>query len=282
MDSLTLFYDSIEIERLKYLYPLIRNAMTVFESNADDGAQTVMVQTVDELATMAEELNNSDESGEMTVLVDADAFNEAGNNFGLASRLQNLVESGLVTFQSVPSLNNSMVVTDNHVASIVSVGDEFITVKSDAPDDMEAANDYLATLNEVAEEATLEAPSYNTITAQMREEFGDEMAEQFESVFESYDFADGNGIGVVLVALAAHNDELLYDISEFASETGIVSKATCSRSKTSLEDAGAVETDKVPIDIGRPRLRLSMSDEAATEDAVAAVTEAERMLRGSK
>ena len=41
----------------------------------------------------------------------------------------------------------------------------------------------------------------------------------------------------------------------------IASKATFSRTKTRLEDAGIIDTEKVPIDVGRPRLRLKLGDE---------------------
>ncbi|MFB6177166.1 MAG: DUF5821 family protein, partial [Halobaculum sp.] len=47
-------------------------------------------------------------------------------------------------------------------------------------------------------------------------------------------------------------------------------KATFSRTKTRLEDVGIVDTEKVPIDVGRPRLRLKLGDdrlrEASSED----------------
>jgi DNA-binding MarR family transcriptional regulator len=39
-------------------------------------------------------------------------------------------------------------------------------------------------------------------------------------------------------------------------DTGVASKATFSRVKTRLEDRDLIETEKVPIDVGRPRLRL--------------------------
>uniref|UniRef100_UPI001E507812 transcriptional regulator TbsP domain-containing protein n=1 Tax=Halegenticoccus soli TaxID=1985678 RepID=UPI001E507812 len=39
------------------------------------------------------------------------------------------------------------------------------------------------------------------------------------------------------------------------------SKATFSRTKTRLEDMGLIDTEKVPIDVGRPRLRLKLGDD---------------------
>jgi hypothetical protein len=74
--------------------------------------------------------------------------------------------------------------------------------------------------------------------------------------------------------VAARNDVLLYDISKWGEDAGIASKATFSRTKTELEEQGAIETEKVPIDVGRPRLRLRLGDErlrAAAPGRLAAV-----------
>jgi len=49
-------------------------------------------------------------------------------------------------------------------------------------------------------------------------------------------------------------------------DVGIASKATTfSRTKTKLEDMGLIDTEKVPIDVGRPRLRLKIGDERLSE-----------------
>jgi predicted transcriptional regulator len=55
---------------------------------------------------------------------------------------------------------------------------------------------------------------------------------------------------------------------------GIASKATFSRTKTKLEDMGLIDTEKVPIDVGRPRLRLKLGDDqlkSANTDQLASV-----------
>jgi hypothetical protein len=54
---------------------------------------------------------------------------------------------------------------------------------------------------------------------------------------------------------------LLYDISRWGEDVAIASKATFSRTKSQMEDAGLIETEKVPIDVGRPRLRLRFADD---------------------
>jgi len=66
--------------------------------------------------------------------------------------------------------------------------------------------------------------------------------------------------------VAARNGDLLYDISRWGEDVGIASKATFSRTKTRMEESGVIATEKVPIDVGRPRLRLRLGDERLDVD----------------
>jgi len=99
----------------------------------------------------------------------------------------------------------------------------------------------------------------------MAAEIGEATREDFDAVLAAMDSARGadGEVDEVTVALlvAAKNDVLLYDISKWGGDVGIASKATFSRTKTRLEDLGIIDTEKVPIDVGRPRLRLKLGDE---------------------
>ncbi|MFW6153464.1 MAG: hypothetical protein ACOC42_03805, partial [Halobacteriota archaeon] len=53
--------------------------------------------------------------------------------------------------------------------------------------------------------------------------------------------------------------DLLYDVSKWGEDIGLASKATFSRKKSELEDAGVIDTEKEYIDVGRPRLRLKFA-----------------------
>ncbi|KPN32124.1 hypothetical protein SY89_02884 [Halolamina pelagica] len=99
----------------------------------------------------------------------------------------------------------------------------------------------------------------------MAADIGDQSREDFDTVLSSLETArgDGDGLDEVTISLlvAAKNDVLLYDISKWGEDVGIASKATFSRTKTRLEELGLIDTEKVPIDVGRPRLRLKLGDE---------------------
>ena len=70
---------------------------------------------------------------------------------------------------------------------------------------------------------------------------------------------------VISLLAAASNEQLLYDISTWGERVGVASRATFSRKKSTLEEHGVIETEKVPIDVGRPRLRLLFGDERLHE-----------------
>ncbi len=112
----------------------------------------------------------------------------------------------------------------------------------------------------------------------LREEIGEDTQRDFCDMLEILESAKGDGTGVdeITVALvaAARNEILLYDISKWGEDSGVASKATFSRKKTELEDSGLIDTENVPIDIGRPRLRLKFEDESLHNAPLEEVVEA--------
>jgi hypothetical protein len=83
---------------------------------------------------------------------------------------------------------------------------------------------------------------------------------------------DGNGgaddnldeVAISLLVAAKHEVQL-YDISKWGEDVGLASKATFSRTKTRLEDQGLLDTEKIPMDVSRPRLRLQLGNERLNE-----------------
>lgn len=73
---------------------------------------------------------------------------------------------------------------------------------------------------------------------------------------------DGFDEVVVSLLAAAKHGQLLYDISKLGEDVDVASKATFSRTKTTLEERGLIATEKVPIDVGRPRLRCCSTTNA--------------------
>jgi hypothetical protein len=89
-----------------------------------------------------------------------------------------------------------------------------------------------------------------------------------EDVATAVDVADSrspdgvlDGVGAVLLAAAAQ--ELLFrDVSRWVARQKLASKATCSRRRGELTDAGAVVTSEEATRPGRPILRCELTDTA--------------------
>lgn len=108
-------------------------------------------------------------------------------------------------------------------------------------------------------------PPKNRVRETLSSEIGDDVRADFDAMLSALGTARGDADGLDEVAIsllvAARNGVLLYDISKWGEDVGLASKATFSRAKTRLENEGLIDTEKVPIEVGRPRLRLILGDE---------------------
>jgi hypothetical protein len=200
--------------------------------------------------------------------------------FPVATAAAELVEGGTIELRvAEATAGNALVVTEGSVVAVVDVGDRVAGLVTDDEAFVAEANETYRGQFEAAEPFTLRTPALSAVRASLESELGEEVRSDFDAVFESLEAPDGPELDEVVVSLlvAARNDVLLYDVSKWGEDAGIASKATFSRTKTELEERGVIETEKVPIDVGRPRLRLRLGDErlrgASSEDLAAVAAE---------
>ena len=218
------------------------------------------------------------------LLADERTLKAVMDDFIVASNAADLIDSdtlALRTLEEAPE--NSLFVTESSVIAIVHAGDRVGGLVSDDADFVEATRETYAARWEDAEAFNLRTPPISRVRETLSEEIGPSAESDFTTILGSLETArgDGNGLDEVTISLlvAARNDALLYDISKWGEDVGIASKATFSRTKTKLEDMGLIDTEKVPIDVGRPRLRLKMGDERLVDaDNSQVATVAQSML----
>ncbi|MEF8785010.1 MAG: DUF5821 family protein [Haloarculaceae archaeon] len=193
------------------------------------------------------------------------------DDFLIASAVADLIESGVLsvrTLQDVP--NSSLVLSGGSVVSLVESRDQAAGLATTDETFVEATYDDYDERWADAPTFTLRTPPRSRVMATLEEDLGPQVAADFEAILDSLETArgDGDGLDEVTISLlvAAKNGELLYDISKWGEDVGVASKATFSRTKTRLEEHGLVATEKVPIDVGRPRLRLLLGSQRL-EDA---------------
>ncbi len=200
------------------------------------------------------------------MLADERTLKDVMDDFIVASNAADLINEEVLELRTIEAVpENSLLVTENQVVAVVHAGDR---VGGLVTEDDEFVTKTQTTYSERwadAQAYNLRTPPISEVKTTLAEDISTDAQEDFSSILHSLETArgDGDGLDEVTISLlvAAKNDALLYDISKWGEDVGIASKATFSRTKTKLEDMGLIDTEKVPIDVGRPRLRLKIGDE---------------------
>ncbi len=200
------------------------------------------------------------------MLADERTLKDVMGDFIVASNAADLVADGVLELRTLAeSPENSLLVTDDSVVAVVHAGDRVGGLVADDAAFVDAALDTYTRRWEDAEPFNLRTPPISTVKESLAADIGPDAEADFTAILDSLETArgDGDGLDEVTISLlvAGKNEALLYDISKWGEDVGIASKATFSRTKTKLEDMGLLDTEKVPIDVGRPRLRLKIGDD---------------------
>lgn len=204
-------------------------------------------------------------TGHLRVLMTNDEFRTLTDDFILATELADQIQEGTVEVRTTDDVENRVLVTNDSIVQFLSTEDG---VWMNTNGDTELAGRVYRASEGAFEEATepsLRVPPRSDLVSTMKESLGSSMADSFERVLDQRDelsrSADLDEVATVIL-LAATEETLLYDVSKWGEDVGLASKATFSRVKTQLEDGGYIATEKVPIDVGRPRLRLKVAEDS--------------------
>ncbi len=241
-----------------------RTVADVLREALDSADDSLLVIAPDAVTVNAliEELD--DNTPNVRLLGAPDTLKDVMRNFLTAGRAADHIEAGRLEIRVDTNESNTLLLTADSLVSVVRAGDRVAGLTTDDEEFIQRANDRFQNAWEAAEIYTLRTPSLARIRETLKTQLGASTAEDFDAALSSFETADGieDPIDEVMLALliAAKNDALLYDISKWGEDVGIASKATFSRTKTQLEESGLIDTEKVPIDVGRPRLRLKLAD----------------------
>ena len=236
---------------------------------------------------LIEVLTEMDDPPMMRLLARESVLKWLRSDFLLASATADLIAADTLSVRTTDEpFENILLVSTESVASIIPAGGRVAGLVSDDVEFVETVSERWASVWETAEEFALRTPARSLVHESLVAEFGPDVESDFRTMLGALDTArgDGSGLDEVVVSLlaAAKHEELLYDISKWGEDTGVASKATFSRKKTQLEEHGLIATEKVPIDVGRPRLRLLLGDERLREaDADELTSAAHGLLSGA-
>jgi|APHM01.1.fsa_nt_gi hypothetical protein len=242
--------------------------------SAVDGECLLVDPSLDVLKAIGALDPETDAVSNVRVLASEDTLKSARDDFLIASALANHIDAEQLSIRAhTDTPGNTVVVDDNRLFAVLDeVGGTAVALgAADETFISDTYTSYTARFDD-AMEFSLRTPGRQRVHTTLSDSLSEATAEEFETYLESLDTVSGDTVDVVSLALlaAARNKELLYDISKWGEDVGIASKATFSRTKTNLEDQGLIDTEKVPIDVGRPRLRLLIGS-----DSVASVADEE-------
>ncbi len=223
----------------------------------------------DSTREFVEILAESDEPPKARLLVEEDVLKWVRDDFVMASMAADLLEADILEIRAATDqLDGALVVTEETVVSFLTLDKHSAALVTDDEDFVAAARKHRNDLWESGDEFDLRTPARSRVEQSLGEEFGSEVESDFRAVLDSHgstrDESVLDEVGVSLLVAARH-EKMLYDISRWGENTGVASKATFSRTKTHLEEQGLLETEKVPLDVGRPRLRLLLGKEQLHE-----------------
>lgn len=201
----------------------------------------------------------------LDVLAGEESLKAARDDFLVASSLADHVEGNRLSLRVLTGTSETTVFATEDTLFAVLATEQLRPIAIPADDDT-VVSDVYATYRERTDEAepfSLRTPGRTRAMEQLGMDVSEAVRDDFEAVLTTLDEVSDDTIDAVTLALlvAARNEAQLYDISKWGEDTGVASKATFSRTKTNIEDLGLVTTEKVPIDVGRPRLRLLLADD---------------------
>ncbi|KOX94268.1 transcriptional regulator TbsP domain-containing protein [Halorubrum tropicale] len=234
----------------------------------------------EQIAAFAEEAVTGEDQPKVRLLADSDEIKDALYSFLTASKIAELIHREQLSLRTLMEPAQNTIFTTESETVIPVVGGH--SISSSDSELVSGIYDEFDSRFEAAEQYHLRTPALSVVKQTLREEIGDGVAGELNEVLaHAEDISKSNeylSIVEIILILAARNETLLYDISTWGEDVGIASKATFSRAKSALEDADLIETEKVPIDIGRPRLRLLATDKIATVDLKTLSTEFQSTL----
>jgi hypothetical protein len=238
-------------------------AGTIRESDGDVYAVNLGRETLPDLVFRLHEV---EDPPTVRLLVDWDEVTATMNDFVVAGHAADLVAADALDLRLLAGTPRaSLLVSEATVVSLVHAGGRVGGLSATEDSFVADVWDRYDELWHDSESYSLRTPPLANVRETLATDLGDGVREDFDAILVELSSVTGDGDDLDEVTLsllaAARHSELLYEISKWGEDVGLASKATFSRSKSDLEDVDIVETEKVPIDVGRPRLRLQLADE---------------------
>lgn len=199
-------------------------------------------------------------------------------DFHIASLAADLIESETLSLRNTTEdIENALLVTDDSAIPLVAGDGQTVTPETD-PDYVEAVQDHCTHAWKNNTAFDLRTPPRSRVYDTLAEQLNDDVRSDYQAMLEAVESTrsgrgethDGDNVlnetGLALLS-GARQQVLLYDLGNWGDRVGLASRATFSRLKTKFEEYDIIDTEKVPIDVGRPRQRLLLAERLRKYDA---------------
>ncbi len=264
----------------------VEEITTVVDHSLDTASSELFVvnparKTIREFVTT---LSSTSNTPNVKLFADGQTLKDVLDDFLVASRLADLVTEGRLAVRTLDTVpRSSLLLTEKTLLTIVEGGEDIAALSSTDEQFVTSMYEEYSRRWERSTQFSLRTPPLSRVRETMLREIGESAVGDFDASLDTLETAcgDGDGLDEVTIALlvAANNRVLLYDISRWGEDVRLASKATFSRTKNHLESEGLIDTEKVPIEMGRPRLRLVLGENDLVEAGMPTVIErAEQQL----
>lgn len=203
------------------------------------------------------------ETADVVFNLNNDDARDAFNHFSVASKAVECIENDMLSVFASDNQGGSSIVKTNEIVNIM-----YGTHIHSKIDDIDSFRNIVSNEISDVEKYTIRTPSLMALMDCIDSTFGDEFVIRFNKLLDEAKMcSDTIDDGVILMLLTgAYENVLLYEVGRCGEDVHLASQATFSRYKKKLEAIDIITTQKVPRDIGRPRQRLLLTDEAKNMD----------------
>lgn len=218
------------------------------------------------LETVIDTAADDDSIPEVAVMAESTVIDRVVDDFLTGSKAADLVMEDRLELRYLPeTIRDTVIVTEDRLTMPVQGESGVGAFRSEDPTFVDPACEQYRTAFDKAGKYHLNTPPLNRVFDELADSTGEKMVEDLKTVLPTVgsneEAVDGADIVLVSLLIGAKNDELVYDLSKWGENSGVASSATFSRSKRDLEEVGVINTEKVPIELGRPRQKLHLTEQ---------------------
>ena len=233
--------------------------------NSETEELQITISDAISVAELAEWLIQTDVD-RVVILAPESTANRLEQSFPLNSKFKEILEQHTATFYAIADTPlPTAIIDEENVYYYARMGEikKFVKLSSNGASAIFTKE--FDSLLESAYRVEIDIPAWSELLTKLESIVGSQTRSEFEQLIEAAQLEEMNSLDAVSVALiaAAQSCALTYDLGKWAEEVGVASKATISRRKTALEDDGIIYTEKVPVEVGRPRQRLLLADQVS-------------------